>query len=67
MQTLYWSVVVKREVSHKAKLSIYWLIYVPALNCAHELWVETIIMRWQIQAAEMSFLQQVAGFSLRDG
>ena len=29
MRALYWSVVVKRELSRKAKLSIYRSIYVP--------------------------------------
>jgi len=28
MRALLWSVVVKREVSQKGKLSIYWLIFV---------------------------------------
>ena len=39
MRSLYWSVVVKREFSRKAKLSIYQSIYVPTLN--YELWVVT--------------------------
>lgn len=38
---LYQSTVVKRELSMKAKLSIYRLIYVPALTYSHELWVMT--------------------------
>lgn len=37
---LYRSVVVKREISVKAKLSIYQLIYVPTLTCVHELQVD---------------------------
>lgn len=36
MQTLYQSVVVKK-LSRKAKLSIYWSIYVPNLTYGHEL------------------------------
>ncbi|TWW61044.1 hypothetical protein D4764_05G0011340 [Takifugu flavidus] len=40
MRTLHWSVVVKRELSRKAKLSIYRSIFVPTLTYGHELWVE---------------------------
>uniref|UniRef100_A0A8C6NQZ4 Reverse transcriptase domain-containing protein n=1 Tax=Nothobranchius furzeri TaxID=105023 RepID=A0A8C6NQZ4_NOTFU len=66
MRALYRSVVVKRELSQKANLSIYRLIYVPTLTYGHELWVVTERTRLRIQAAEMSFLQRVAGLSLRD-
>ncbi|KAK3510372.1 hypothetical protein QTP70_005671 [Hemibagrus guttatus] len=61
MQFMYWSVVVKKELSRKAKLSIYQSIYVPTLTYGHELWVMTKRVRSRIQAAEM-----VAGLSLRD-
>ncbi|KAK0134946.1 LINE-1 reverse transcriptase [Merluccius polli] len=57
MRTLHGSVVVKRELSRKAKLSIYQSIY---------LWVMTERTRLRVQAAEMSFLRRVAGLSLRD-
>ncbi|KAK0132885.1 Retrovirus-related Pol polyprotein from type-2 retrotransposable element R2DM [Merluccius polli] len=66
MRTLHRSVVVKRELSRKAKLSIYQSIFVPALTYGHELWVVTERTRSQVQAAEMSFLHRVAGLSLRD-
>lgn len=33
--------VVRRELSLKAKLSIYWLIYIPCFICDPELWVVT--------------------------
>ena len=66
MRTLHGSVVVKRELSRKAKLSIYQSIYVPALSYGHELWVVTERTRSRVQAAEMSFLRRVAGLSLRD-
>uniref|UniRef100_A0A8C3A8W9 NADP-dependent oxidoreductase domain-containing protein n=1 Tax=Cyclopterus lumpus TaxID=8103 RepID=A0A8C3A8W9_CYCLU len=65
-QALYRSVLVKRELSRKAKLSIYWSVYVPTLTYGHELWVVTERTRSGIQAAEMSFLSRVAGLSLRD-
>ncbi|KAF7225184.1 tyrosine aminotransferase, partial [Nothobranchius furzeri] len=66
MRALYRSVVVKRELSQKAKLSIYRSIYVPTLTYGHELWVVTERTRSRIQAAKMSFLHRVAGLSLRD-
>ncbi|KAK3568661.1 hypothetical protein QTP86_011459 [Hemibagrus guttatus] len=64
MRSMYRSVVVKKELSQKAKLSIYQSIYVPTLT--YELWVMTERVRSRIQAAEMSFLCRVAGRSLRD-
>ncbi|KAK3522059.1 hypothetical protein QTP70_022619, partial [Hemibagrus guttatus] len=66
MRSMYRSVVVKKELSWKAKLSIYQSIYVPTLTYGHELWVMTKRIRSRIQAAEMSFLRRVAGRSLRD-
>lgn len=66
MRSMYRSVVVKKELSRKAKLSIYQSIYVPTLTYGHELWVMTERTRSRIQAAEMSFLRRVAGRSLRD-
>ncbi|TWW73493.1 hypothetical protein D4764_15G0008870 [Takifugu flavidus] len=66
MRTLHWSVVVKRELSQKAKLSIYRSIFIPTLTYGHELWVMTERTRSRVQAAKMSFLRRVAGLSLRD-
>ncbi|KAK0152442.1 putative uncharacterized transposon-derived protein F52C9.6 [Merluccius polli] len=66
MRTLHGSVAVKRELSQKAKLSIYQSIFVPALTCGHELWVVTERTRSRVQAAKMNFLRRVAGLSLRD-
>ncbi|KAK3521504.1 hypothetical protein QTP70_007969 [Hemibagrus guttatus] len=66
MRSMYRSVVVKKELSRKAKLSIYQSIYVPTLTYGHELWVMTERVRSRIQAAEMSFLHRVVGPSLRD-
>ncbi|KAK3511322.1 hypothetical protein QTP70_000380 [Hemibagrus guttatus] len=59
MRSMYRSVVVKKELSQKTKLSIYQSIYVPTLTYGHELWVKrkgTERVSSQIQAAEMSFL-----------
>ncbi|KAK3541945.1 hypothetical protein QTP86_008164 [Hemibagrus guttatus] len=66
MWSMYRSVVVKKELSREAKLSIYQSIYAPTLTYGHELWVMTERIRSRIQAAEMSFLRRVAGCSLRD-
>lgn len=63
---LYWSVVVKRELSLKAKLVIYPAIYVPTLTYGHQLCVVTKRMRLRIQAVEMGFLWRWTGLSLRD-
>ncbi|KAK3510855.1 hypothetical protein QTP70_022797 [Hemibagrus guttatus] len=41
MRSMYQSVVVKRELSQKAKLSIYQSIYHPTLTYGHEVWVMT--------------------------
>ena len=56
----------KRELSRKAKLSIYQSIYIPNLTYGRELWVVTVRTRLWIQAAEISFLHMVAGLSLRE-
>jgi len=66
MWALHWSVVVKKELSQKAKLSIYWSIYVPTLTYGHELCVVTERTRSRIQAAKMGFLRRESGLSLRD-
>ncbi|KAK3573226.1 hypothetical protein QTP86_015140, partial [Hemibagrus guttatus] len=66
MRSMYRSVVVKEELSRKAKLSIYQSIYVPTFTYGHELWVMNERVRSRIQAAKMSFLRRVAGCSLRD-
>ncbi len=66
MRLMYRSVVVKKELSRKAKLSIYRSIYGPTLTYGHELWVMTERTRSRIQATEMSFLRRVAGRSLRE-
>ncbi|KAK9541149.1 hypothetical protein VZT92_001216 [Zoarces viviparus] len=65
-QALHRTVLVKKELSRKAKLSIYHSVYVPTLTYGHELWVVTERTRSWLQAAEMSFLRRVAGLSLRD-
>ena len=65
MRALFQSVVLKRELSGKAKFSIYSCILIPNLTYDHKIWVMTERMRLQIQVAETSFPQTVAGISLR--
>ena len=63
-QALRYSVVIKRELSKNAKLSIFKTAIVPILTCAHESWVITKIVRSQVQAYEMNFLQRIEGVTL---
>ena len=66
MWALYWTVVVKKELSQKAKLSIYQSVYVPTLTYGHELWVVTERKRLQIQVAKISFLRRASWLRFRD-
>jgi len=61
---MYRSVVVKKELSRKGKLSIYQSIYVPTRTYGHEQWVMTEKTRSQIQTAKINFLHRVAEQSL---
>ena len=45
----YRTVVTKRELSQKAKLSVYRAIFVPTLTYGHEVWVMTERIRLRIQ------------------
>ena len=57
VKELLWPVVVKRQLSWKAKVSIHWSIFVPTLTCGHyEIWVVTERMTSRTQAAEIGFL-----------
>ena len=66
MKSLYQFVVVKRELSHKAKLSIFQAVYIPIFSYGHELLIMTERMRSQLQAAAISFLCSVVGLTLHD-
>ena len=48
----------KRELSKKAKLSIFKAVFVPILTYSYESWVMTERMRSQAQASEMRFLRR---------
>ena len=55
MRALHYSVVLKRELSKKSKLSIFKAVFVPILTYGHESWVITKRVRSQVQASEMRF------------
>ena len=64
MRALHYSVVMKRELSKKAKLSVFKAVFVPILTYGHESWVMTERMRSQVQVSEMRFLQKIEGVTL---
>ena len=64
MRALHYSVVMKRELSKKAKLSIFKAVFVPILTYGHESWVMIERMRSQVQASEMRFLRRIEGVTL---
>ena len=64
MRALVYSVVMKRELSKKAKLSIFKEVFVPILTFGHESWVMTERMRSQVPASEMRFLPRIEGVAL---
>ena len=64
MRALHNSVVMKRELSKKAKLSIFKAVFVPILTYGHESWVLTERMRSQVEASEIRFLRRFEGVTL---
>ena len=64
MRALPYSVVLKRELSKKAKLSIFKAVFVPVLTYSHESWVMTERVRSPVQASEMRFLRKIEGVTL---
>ena len=64
MRALHYSVVMKRELSKKAKLSVFKAVFVLILIYGHESWVMTERMRSQLQASEMRFLKRIEGVTL---
>ena len=64
MRALHYSVVMKRELSKKAKLSIFKEVFVPILTYGHESWVTTKRVRSQVQASEMRFLRRIERVTL---
>jgi len=56
IRALQYSVVMKRELSKKAKLSVFNAVFVRILTYGHESWVMTERIQSQLQASEMKFL-----------
>ena len=56
----------KRELSKKAKLSIFKAVFIPIFTYGHESWVMTERMRSQVQASEIRFLRRIEGVTLYD-
>ena len=64
MRALHYSVVMKRELSKKAKHSRFRTVFVPILTYGHESWVMTERVRSEVQASEIRFLQKIEGVTL---
>ena len=59
MRALHYSVVMKRELSKKAKLSSFKAASIPILTYSNKSWVMTERVRSQVQESKMSFLQRM--------
>ena len=66
MHALHRSVVMKRELSQKAKLAVFRSIFVLILTYGHESWVMSERMRLQVQASKMRFLHRIKGVTFLD-
>ena len=64
MRALHKSVVMKRQLSKKAKLSMFTTVFVSILTYVYESWVMTERMRSQVQASEMRILRKIEGVTL---
>ena len=64
MQVLHYSLVMKRELSKKAKLSIFKTVFVPILTYGHESWLMTERVQSQVQASETRFLRRIERVTL---
>ena len=66
MRALQHLVVLKREQSRKAKLSVFKSIFIPILTYGHECWAMTERVRLQMQASKMRFSQKIRGVTMLD-
>ena len=64
MRALHYSIVMKPELSKKAKLSIFKTVFVPILTYGHESWVMTERVQSLVQEPEMRFLRKIEGVTL---
>ena len=66
MRPLHRSVVLKRELCTRAKLSIFRSVYVPIRTYGHEWSIMNEKVRSRVQAAEIGFLRRISGLTLLD-
>ena len=66
LPSLYRSIVTKAELSTKAKMAIFKIVYRPTLIYGHEKWILPENTRSRIQAAEMRSLRRVADLKVCD-
>ena len=59
MQSLRYSIVMKRDSSKKAKLSIFKTVFVPILTYGYESWVMTERVQLKMQASDIKFLRRI--------
>ena len=64
MRASLYSIVMKRELLKKEKLSIFKAVFFPILTYSHEFSVMTERMRSQVQASEKRFLRRIEGVTL---
>ena len=64
MRQLHRSVVLKRELCIRAKLSVFRSVYVPILTYGLKCCIMNEKVRSRVQAAEMGFLQRISGLTL---
>ena len=66
MRQLHRSVVLRRELRTRAKLSIFRSVYVRILTYGHDCWIMNTKVRPRVQAAKMGFSRRVSGLTLLD-
>ena len=64
MRQLHRSVVLKRELCTKVKLSIFRSVNVPILPYGYECWIMNEKVRSRVQAVEIGFLRRISGLTL---
>ena len=57
------SVVLKRELCTKAKLSIFRSVYVSILTCGRDRWIMNEKVKSRVQAADMGCLRRSSGLT----
>ena len=66
MRQLHQSVVLKRVLCTKPKLSIFRSVYDPIPTYGHACWIMNEKVRSRVQAAEIGFLRRISGLTLLD-